>query len=137
MWHPSSSTYGVYIIPSLGLCPSGWHVPTREEWISLEIHVDGEIVYGGVGSALKSISGWQVGGTPGTDEVGFSGYPGGVRYPNGQFTVAGQHGAWWSSSMYFSSKAYARELSFGTSILSEVTLGHRYGVSVRCLLDAQ
>ncbi len=124
------------VVDVRGLCPSGWHVPTREEWISLEIHVDGEIVYGGVGRALKSISGWQVGGIPGTDEVGFSGYPGGVRYPTGQFIVAGQHGTWWSSSMYFSSKAYARELSL-TSTLSELTLGHTYGVSVRCLLDAQ
>ena len=77
-----------------GLCPSGWHVPTDEEWTVLTDHLGGEVVAGG---QMKTDYGWYSGGN-GTNSSGFSGLPGGFRDYNGFFDGSGYFGYWWSSS---------------------------------------
>ena len=81
-----------------GLCPSGWHVPTDEEWTDLEDFISAQGLSGTEGTALKSTYGWYDGGN-GTDDFGFSALPGGNRdYFYGDFDDAGYYGSWWSSS---------------------------------------
>ena len=81
-----------------GLCPSGWHVPTDEEWTDLEDFISAQGFSGTEGTALKSTYGWYDGGN-GTDDFGFSALPGGNRdYFYGDFDDAGYYGSWWSSS---------------------------------------
>ena len=60
------------------LCPTGWHVPTDEEWTALETYVGANGHSGAEGAALKSTSGWNNSGN-GTDDFGFSALPGGYR----------------------------------------------------------
>ena len=53
-----------------GLCPSGWHVPSDSDWMTLELHLgvpEEELnLSGGRGSneayGLKSVEGWAYGG---------------------------------------------------------------------------
>ena len=72
-----------------GLCPSGWHVPTDEEWTDLENYITSQGFSGTEGTALKSQYGWHQSGN-GTDDFGFSALPGGRRnYNNGYFYNAG------------------------------------------------
>ncbi len=54
-----------------GVCPEGWHLPARTEWISLLIAVGGEEKAGRI---LKSQTGWNDDGN-GTDAYGFSALP--------------------------------------------------------------
>ena len=82
-----------------GLCPSGWHVPTDEEWTALETYLGANGHSGAEGTALKSTSGWNSTGGGGTDNFGFSALPGGRRDDYyGSFNHDGYDGWWWSSS---------------------------------------
>ena len=72
-----------------GLCPSGWHVPTDDEWTALETYLGANGHSGTEGTALKSTS-WMVHGGNGTDDFGFSALPGGYRYaPMASSTMPG------------------------------------------------
>ena len=72
-----------------GLCPSGWHVPTDEEWTDLVTYITSKGFILTEGTALKSTSGWNDGGN-GTDNFGFSALPGGFRRDvDGFFSMPG------------------------------------------------
>ncbi|RPG80048.1 MAG: hypothetical protein CBC74_006580, partial [Crocinitomicaceae bacterium TMED114] len=118
-----------------GLCPNGWHVPTDGEWTALEDYITAQGFNGTEGTALQSTGGWGGGGN-GTDNFGFSALPGGHRYRfNGHFYYAGSRGFWWSSSPS-GGNAWARNLYDYLPAIDRVNLHPRYGLSVRCLRDA-
>jgi len=58
-----------------GICPTGWHVPSQDEWFTLVNFAGGNGT-----SRLATISGWEnsYSGNGGTDDYGFSVLPGGV-----------------------------------------------------------
>ena len=125
------------------MCPTGWHVPTDNEWTNLDYYlaVDGHsgtegTAYSGTeGTALKSTSGWSSGGN-GTDDYGFLGLPGGNRsYYNGDFSFIGYNGYWWSFSQYDTGNAWYRSLSSGDDFVYSYSLSKTYGFSIRCLRD--
>jgi len=79
-------------------CPSGWHLPSKDEWEVLTNALGGEEV---AGKKLKAESGWDnYYGTSGngTDDCGFSALPGGCGYSNGNFGGVGNRSHWWSAS---------------------------------------
>jgi len=116
-----------------GLCPSGWHVPTDEEWTALETYLGANGHSGTEGTALKSTSGWNSGN--GTDDFGFSALPGGFRFSNGNFNNAGFDGYWWSSSPS-GGNAWYRNLYYDFPDIFRDDYNPRFGFSVRCLRDA-
>ena len=127
-----------------GLCPSGWHVPTDEEWMVLEMELgmsESEANSTGFrgtdeGTQLKSTSGWLLGGN-GTDDFGFSALPGGNRSNNfGAFGDAGYYGFWWSSSPY-GGNAWFRYLDANVPDIHRDDSLPRSGFSVLCLRDAE
>ena len=124
-----------------GLCPSGWHVPTDGEWMTLEMELGmsasdaNSTSWRGTyqGTQMKTTYGWNGGGN-GTNSSGFSGLPGGYRNTNGAFYYAGSSGRWWSSSPS-GSYALSRGLYYAySSVLRNLHLP-RNGFSVRCLRD--
>ena len=121
------------------LCPTGWHVPTDDEWTALETYLGANGHSGAEGTALKATSGWGSVGN-GTDDFGFSALPGGSRYDtDGLFNDAGYFGAWWSSSPMLSEAdayAWSRYLLFSNPDILRESFNPRFGFSVRCLRDA-
>ena len=117
-----------------GLCPSGWHVPTDEEWTALETYLSANGHSGAEGAALKSTSGWYYIGN-GTDNFGFSALPGGRRNVIGGFYDAGLYGHWWSSSPS-GGNAWRRYLRGSYPDIFRSDYDKRSGFSVRCLRDA-
>ena len=118
-----------------GLCPAGWHVPTDGEWTNLKNYVTSQGFSETEGAALKSTSGWYDNGN-GTDDFGFSALPGGYRNgPGGDFDFTGYFGRWWSSSPEGSS-AWFRSLNYYNSGIGRPFYNPRFGLSVRCLRDA-
>ena len=124
---------------SQGLCPTGWHVPTRQEWIELENFITCQGFEGTEGTALKSTSGWYNDGN-GTDDFGFSALPGGIRDNDiTDFINAGAAGYWWSANEYSddNSEAWGRGLVFEWTYTGEDVFWKDEGMSVRCLKDSE
>ena len=115
---------------SRGLCPSGWHVPTDGEWTALTDHLGGSSV---AGSQLKSSPSdspsWD-----GTNSSGFSALPGGRRLYDGNFSLVGYSGYWWSASPNLNF-AWFRNLYSDVDNVSRSSSSQRSGLSVRCVRD--
>ncbi len=120
------------------VCPSGYHLPTDNEWKELEIHLgmtqtdaDKSGWRGTIGDQLKSETGWSSNGN-GTNESGFNAFSGGYRYTDGSFGNVGSYGSWWSSTSYGSSDAWYRILYYNDAEVNRVGNDRDYGFSVRC-----
>ena len=123
-----------------GICPSGWHVPTDGEWTIMTDYLGGALVAGGqmkteYGWNDNESAGWDNNGN-GTNSSGFSGLPGGYRYPIGDFSSAGNKGVWWSSSPD-GLDAWFRQLSNNDLPVLRAPVDPRYGNSVRCIKDSE
>jgi len=121
-----------------GICPTGWHLPSREEWNTLANTAGGTNV---AGKNLKSKSEWLYNGND-DDTYGFSALPGGYR-KNNSFIYVGEIGAWWTSTWYFDDKlqkelAYVKYINYNSDKLEEDTYQTTIdGMSVRCVMDEQ
>ncbi|OGY78181.1 MAG: hypothetical protein A2550_06120 [Candidatus Jacksonbacteria bacterium RIFOXYD2_FULL_43_21] len=113
------------------LCPSGWHIPTHDEYTALcalsfpYTYGDNSIGTGGGGTdeGFKL----KLGGGS-----GFNALLPGVRGTNGPF--GGMHASFWSSSERGTS-AWIRSLDEGGYTVARRREDKLYGVSVRCLKD--
>ena len=129
--------YGTYCNNSnegtQGICPSGWHLPTKEEWQQLvkpmAYSVDDYTTYcyyNGAGVELKTVDGWSYydysSSTAGTNASGFSALPAGRRSGDGGFDDSGNY-AYYPSLNYYSDRA---DLDHNDK---------RRAFSVRCLQD--
>ena len=127
--------------PVRGICPEGWHLPSKEEWSVLFEAVGGEDV---AGTKLKSTSGWDYddhGGRigNGTDESSFSVLPAGFRYGVGNYYYAGERADFWSSTERSSGNAYRWYFHYGNEsvLLNYYDDFKDFGYSVRCLKDSE
>jgi uncharacterized protein (TIGR02145 family) len=127
-----------------GLCPSGWHVPTDGEWMTLEMALGmsesdaNDTGFRGTdqGTQMKTDYGWSGIGN-GTNSSGFSGLPSGYRSDGGYFTNAGNGAPWWSSSPN-GSDAWNRYLDYWEyEYVGRYASSPQYGFSVRCVRDAE
>jgi uncharacterized protein (TIGR02145 family) len=135
------------VMDTRGLCPSGWHVPTDEEWNVMVKYLDPNADTGAVGwqnsnagGALKSTailptpSGWSPPNTGATNSSGFTAGPGGHRDYDGNFNEFSNNGYWWSSS-FSGSNAFYRNLTFINGNIYRLNTTRTYGFSARCLRD--
>jgi uncharacterized protein (TIGR02145 family) len=132
--------YNWYTVNTNKLCPTGWHVPSDEEWKTLEMYLgmtkesaDLEGWRGtDQGTQLKNTSGWYSGGN-GTNTSGFSSLPGGLRYGYGDFNGLGRLGEWWSSTEYGTGSPWYRLLDRSNGSVLRYYDDKQQGASVRCL----
>jgi uncharacterized protein (TIGR02145 family) len=110
-----------------GICPSGWHIPTRTEVGTLSATVSAD------GNALKEI-GQGTGLGAGTNTSGFSALLSGNRDFNGAFGYLGYYTYFWNSKWY-TPNAYVMALNYGRGNISFSKDDLYYGYSVRCLKD--
>jgi uncharacterized protein (TIGR02145 family) len=130
-----------------GLCPSGWHVPSDDEWMTMEMHLGmsaldanstGWRSTGSVGNKLKEAGTAHWSNDSGADNSsGFTALGGGVRTTSGGFGNLLNYGYFWSSSA-FGGYVWKRTLS---TVLAGVSRSRDYhylvrgGSSVRCVGD--
>jgi len=115
------------------VCPTGWHIPTDDEWTILTDFLGGEIV---AGRKMKTITGWLAPNALATNESGFSFLPGGYRYFYfGSFSYISQRGWLWSSSESSSTNAWTRVLWYYDEAANRGEVDKQIGQSVRCLRD--
>jgi uncharacterized protein (TIGR02145 family) len=132
-----------------GLCPAGWHVPTDSEWNQLVKFLDplaDTTIYGSqssiAGGFMKTVgdlqSGtglWQAPNTGANNSSGFSGLPGGWRYPTGGYNFLGFNGLWWSSATSNPNYANHHMLEWKESNVYGFDDFVWAGFSVRCVKD--
>jgi len=136
------------VVDSRELCPSGWHIPSDNEWKTLEIYLgltESEADLLGwrgtdVGLKMKSKTGWLNDGN-GTNSSGFNALPGGNRYYDGSsFAYLGLVGLWWSSTLWVDNGivydwALRRYLDYSQDGIDRANDPLHYGFSVRCVKD--
>jgi len=126
--------YNWYTVNTGKLCPTGWHVPTKDEWAVLATYLGGESVAGG---KLKETgtSHWLSPNTGANNTSGFTALPGGYRYTAGEFDFVGMNGFWWSVNESTTDWAYDRELDNDNSYYWFFNDPKKAGFSVRCIKD--
>lgn len=118
---------------AITVAPSGWHLPTDDEWTLLTTNIGGE---DGAGFKLKSATGWKGATYFGTQvNNGFTALPGGGRDINDAFSGIGYYGYWWSSTKGKSNSAWSRTLTVNDEYLSKGDNIENFGFSVRCISD--
>ncbi len=129
------NTYGAlykgYSVNTGKLCPTGWHVPTNEEWGVLIDYLGGAEI---AGDKLKEKgkTHWpdHPNTTKATNESGFTALPGGSR--NVAFGDIRFSGYWWSSSPSADNAWYC-VLFRGDATANKFYGRTQSGFSVRCL----
>lgn len=122
------------VVDPRGLCPTGWHVPSDEEWTTLENFLGGREVSSGKMKAVSNL--WDQPNNGATDESGFSALPGGIRIFNGNYLELGVIGYWLSSTENPSGLPWLRALVYANGSSGRFTSNYKQsGFSVRCLRD--
>lgn len=117
-----------------GLAPTGWHVPSDQEWTVLVSYLGGE---NAAGLKMKSSTGWNGSGS-GNNSSGFTGLPGGERlYEDAGFHGKGEIGFWWSSTKNDKWNAWYRALHCSYTLAGRDNGGMNTGFSVRCVKNAR
>jgi uncharacterized protein (TIGR02145 family) len=150
---PSCSIYGrLYtwfaITDDRKVCPQGWHIPTDDEWKTLEIYLGmtraqaDSTGWRGTdqGSQLKSEDIWYYipsHDIPGTNTSGFSAYPAGYRTDHSFEAGGGFGGFWWTGTVDQSTEwgAWSRTLLSIESTVERTVKAKHDGLSVRCVKD--
>ncbi|MCQ2280178.1 MAG: hypothetical protein MJZ49_05190 [Bacteroidales bacterium] len=134
-----------------GICPDGWHVPSDAEWTALTNYVKSQDEYkcgedtNNIANALSSPTGWDnsndTGCNAGNDNekrnlTGFSAVPAGCLNDLG-FGYFGDRAYFWSATLNDANNAKFRFLASNYSVVISSPGTKAYGISVRCLRDAE
>lgn len=126
--------YNFYTVSSGKLCPAGWRVPSDVDWTTLFSFLGGTSVAGG---KLKETgtAHWDSPNTGATNDSGFTGLPGGYRFPNDGSSYGGltQIANWWTSSQADPNLSFHKQLQYDTPTVSQGGNVKNYGRNVRCV----
>lgn len=146
--------YNTYAAQANNICPSGWHVPSDDEWNELEFYLAqnygnyDSTLYSGtnidtarskIAKSVAGIKGWTNSEEPGTvgnvpslnNSSNFSGNTVGSRAANGDFNPPGNGAGWWTNDF-----RYAHTIYFNIKGIDHRGVWHpAIGFSIRCVKD--
>lgn len=136
-WYTADNNASTKVASNGGknICPTGWHVPSDAEWITLTNFLGGLNVAGG---KLKETgtTHWSDPNTGATNSSGFTALPGGFRYyDDGTFGSIGYHSYWLSTSLdsNYPYRPYTYCASYNLNNFSRFNEYKTLGCYVRCL----
>ncbi|MCQ2369323.1 MAG: hypothetical protein MJ007_02470 [Paludibacteraceae bacterium] len=120
-----------------GICPNGWHIPSKAEWLTLQDYIEKTDGKGTdtAGKHLKTTSGWYQNGN-GLDSYGFAALPAGNSSYGSSviFIFVGIDTFFWTATPYESTKRYAQGWNLDYDDHSYIIDCDKLrGQSVRCL----
>jgi uncharacterized protein (TIGR02145 family) len=124
-----------------GVCPSGWHLPSDDEWKQLEMTLGMSQEQADAvgdrgtnqGEQMKTTYGWYSDGN-GTNTSGFSGLPAGTRdCCSSSFFDILRYVSWRACTESSPTDAWGRHLSFNNPYVYRAAGSKNYGLSVRCV----
>jgi uncharacterized protein (TIGR02145 family) len=109
---------------STGICPSGWHIPTQQDWRELNLYYEQDL---GLNAGTELVIGSQSG-----FQALFSGY---LIFAERRFFDVAQAGYFWSSTVnsQINHLSMARSLYRGKEDFQEDTSQKVNGIPVRCI----
>lgn len=115
------------------VCPSGWHIPTKEEWKTLIDYLGGNSIAGGKMKEIGTLH-WNSPNTGAVNSCGFTAIPGGLRdnYDR-QFSNLGIYGYWWSATEGLPTSGSLFILNNIDKIANQDNNAKDFGFSVRCI----
>jgi Fibrobacter succinogenes major domain (Fib_succ_major). len=148
---PEINKYGIlynwYAVATDKLAPKGWHIPTKEDWSTLEKNA---AIYNYLSGSLPKIlaakTNWQtstVSSTIGSNltknnSSGFDALPAGFRNDStAHFSKIGSQGVWWSSALYNLKSAWCFSLTYNATYTETTYKALQSGFSVRCIKDSE
>ena len=136
------------------VCPTGWHVPSDDDYTLLTDYLGGDEIAGG---KMKAMTLWSTPNIGANNSSGFTALPAGARTANGTFDFHGGRIAlndtagwrksfdrtaafcdfcyFWSSTKKNGNTAWVRSLYYNWSRVFRDDYNKNYGLSVRCLGD--
>jgi uncharacterized protein (TIGR02145 family) len=133
-----------------GVCPSGWHIPSDEEWKTLEMAIGmSRVSADSVGwrgfdeggkLKLEGTEFWEYPNEGATNEIGFSALPGGFFditevVEQDKFKGAGTTATFWTSTSEGEFARYYHHLDYSTAKTYRTTGYIGNGTPVRCVKD--
>ena len=126
-----------------GICPAGWHLPTDDEWKTLEMiigmsqSVADQTSWRGTeeGSKLKEVgtTHWNSPNAYATNASGFTALPAGYHDGTEPFNLLGNAGYWWSSTENSDTQTWVRTVVYDHGQVFRGLNNKSLGFSVRCL----
>jgi len=138
---------------AITVIPEGWHLPSDEEWTTMEEYLslngfsyDGIVGNTDIAKSLAANNGWGIsdiiGAVGNTDfnetrnKTGFSALPGGSRNGStGNFDTLRFCSDWWSSTTYDNEEANCRRLLYRNPYVTSNSSSKANGYSIRCIKD--
>ncbi len=116
------------------ICPSGWHIPSDEEWMTLVNFLGGTNVAGGKIKETGTTH-WISPNEGATNESGFTALNAGHRSSNNGQSYDGEMGFFWSSTIMTTHNAYSYSLSPTNAKVIREGSSKGDGLSIRCIKD--
>ena len=134
----NNALYNYYVIvDERGVCPTGWHIPSEDEYVDLNTYLGG---YEKANAKLKSTASWKINGT---NSSGFNALATGIRVGLGEFSYKNDEAIFWTDDIYL--QEYGDILEFhgmglliksDNKTLIEFGIGHftmGMAASIRCI----
>lgn len=138
--YPYGALYNWFVADNVNICPVGWHVPTRQEWLNMRDALGGSMVAGGQlksTGTLQSGNGlWETPNTDANNSTGFTAVSGGSRTSQGVFLWFGEHAYWWTATESNpNTLAYTIWLEYDSGDFNWTDFNKDVGFSIRCKKD--
>jgi len=135
------ATYGALynwhaISDARNICPTGWHIPTDDEWTILIDYLGGLEIAGGKMKQTGTLN-WTDPNTDATNEGGFNAVPCSYRNIYGVFSTGAflKNAYWWSNSSINDINSWYYGVSYNSGSSTRVAFAKNAAFSVRCIKD--
>jgi uncharacterized protein (TIGR02145 family) len=127
--------YNHLAIVSGKLAPTGWRIPTEQDFIILKNHLTANGHAGKEALALKSNSGWKTSSGNGTDALGFRGLPNGYVNAFGGSTAAELICTWATTDFNLATKMRRMVNLYKNDTISIQNTAYQLGAGIRCIKE--
>ena len=126
-----------------GICPSGWHLPSDDEWCQMETFLDGTVNCNSSGEIGTDVGGklketgflhWLAPNIGALNSSGFTSIPGGYRDIASAYHNLTWYSYFWTATKISNGEALQRRQSYSSALDFRYNSGTPNGMSARCLI---
>lgn len=125
----------VFDLPHRGICPEGWHVPSKAEWDSLFAFAEKFGPEGKLAHSLMGSTSWSIASKQPLNTFGFDVRPSGRHEPDGTYKNDATHAYFWFVTQEEKREQYYYFWNSKDEIYSGKSSSLDLGLNVRCVED--